>query len=79
MLKLDTVLTYKKDKFYMGDSGQNDKNRVLYFTTEQNLKLLSKYRDWYCDGTFDISPNIFKQVYTVHIIIRGTTLPMVYV
>ncbi|CAF0901798.1 unnamed protein product, partial [Brachionus calyciflorus] len=29
-------------------------------------------------GTFDGSPTLFKQVYTIHIIIRVTTLPMVY-
>jgi hypothetical protein len=54
------------------------RNRVIYFTTDQNLKLISTYSDWYCDGTFNISPTIFKQVYTFHIIIRGTTLPMLY-
>ncbi|CAF1092581.1 unnamed protein product [Brachionus calyciflorus] len=70
--------TYKKNKFYFGDSGPTDKNRVIFFTTDQNLKLLSTYRDWYCDGTFSICPSPFKQVYTIHIIIRGTTLPMVY-
>lgn len=70
--------TYKGCKFYYGDSGKDDKNRVIYFKTDQNLKLMSTYSDWYCDGTFNISPTIFKQVYTFHIIIRGTTLPMLY-
>lgn len=70
--------TYKGSKFYYGDSGKDDQNRIIFFTTQQNLKLMSSYNDWYCDGTFDISPTIFKQVYSVHIIVRGTTLPMLY-
>ncbi|RNA04922.1 hypothetical protein BpHYR1_050747 [Brachionus plicatilis] len=52
--------TYKGVKFYYDDSGKTDKNRVIFFTTDQNLKLLSTYRDWYCDGTFDISPTLFE-------------------
>ncbi|RNA14186.1 hypothetical protein BpHYR1_032868 [Brachionus plicatilis] len=47
----DLRLTYKNSKFFYGDSGKNDKNRIIFFTTEQNLKLLSSYHDWYCDGT----------------------------
>ncbi|CAF1068301.1 unnamed protein product, partial [Brachionus calyciflorus] len=74
----ELTLTYKKSKFLYGDSGKDDKSRIIIFTTEQNIRLLGTYRDWYCDGTFDVSPTLFKQVYTIHIIIRGTTLPMVY-
>ena len=32
----------------------------------------------YCDGTFDISPTFFKQVYTFHVIINGTNIPLAY-
>ncbi|CAF1126577.1 unnamed protein product [Brachionus calyciflorus] len=70
--------TFKGYKFYFGDSGKTDKNRIIFFTTEQNLKILGTYPDWYSDGTFDIAPNIFKQVYTLHVDIRGTILPMLY-
>ena len=70
--------TEKGKKFYYGDSGKSDKNRVIFFSTDENLKLLSTNNDWYMDGTFDIAPAIFKQVYTIHILFRGTTLPMLY-
>ena len=39
---------------------------------------MNSYREWYADGTFDISPTYFKQVYSIHIIINGTVLPLVY-
>ncbi|RNA32767.1 hypothetical protein BpHYR1_049728 [Brachionus plicatilis] len=70
--------TYKNKLFYFADSGSNDRNRVILFTTEDNLKLLSKFNDWYCDGTFDISPTLFKQVYSFHVIINDSALPMMY-
>lgn len=70
--------TIKGKKFYYGDSRKNDKNRIIFFTTDENLKLLSTNNDWYMDGTFDISPTIFKQVFSIHINFRGTTLPMLY-
>ncbi|CAF0828461.1 unnamed protein product [Brachionus calyciflorus] len=57
--------TYIKKNFLFADSGINDKNRT--------------FTDWYCDGTFDISPTLFKQVYTIHIKIDEIALPMVYI
>ncbi|RNA35807.1 hypothetical protein BpHYR1_001897 [Brachionus plicatilis] len=60
----------KKDQlFYFDDSGlkKKDKSRVIIFTTESNLKLLNSYSQWYADGTFDISPSFFTQIYTIHI------------
>ncbi|RNA35677.1 hypothetical protein BpHYR1_024196 [Brachionus plicatilis] len=60
------------------DTGPSDENRILLFTTEDNLRLLEKYRDWYCDGTFDISPVLFKQLYSIHIVVNNKDLPLVY-
>ena len=70
--------TYKEHKFYWVDSGNDDLDRVIIFTTQSNIDLLNKHHDWYADGTFDIAPTFFKQVYTIHIIISGKTLPMLY-
>lgn len=74
----DLRLTYKGSKFYWDDSGANDSKRIIIFTTRSNLDMLDKYRDWYCDGTFDITPTLFKQLYTIHIIAENKDLPMVY-
>lgn len=70
--------TYRNEEFYWDDSGSDDKNRVIVFTTEKNLSLLNDYCDWYADGTFDISPTFFKQIYSLHIIKNGTLIPCVY-
>ncbi|CAF0945070.1 unnamed protein product [Brachionus calyciflorus] len=60
------------------NTGPNDKNRIIIFTTEDNLCLMAKYTDWYCDGTFDISPTLFKQVYSLHVPIKDHVMPMLY-
>ena len=70
--------TYKEEKFYWDDTGAGDKNRIILFTTAKNLALLDKYHDWLGDGTFDISPTFFKQVYSVHILVNGKSYPMAY-
>ena len=70
-------VTYKDQKFYYGKYGSDNK-LVFIFTTEQNLQLLQKYTDWYADGTFDVSPKLFKQLFTVNIIVKNRNLPMLY-
>ena len=70
-------VTYKGDKFYFGSLGSKDR-RVFIFTTECNFKLMNEYCDWYCDGTFDVAPKLFRQLYTVNIIVKNKNLPMVY-
>ena len=65
--------------FYWDVSGQQDSTRVIVFTTENNLRLLQTHREWLSDGYFDLAPErIFKQVYSIHIIVNNKDLPMVY-
>ena len=42
--------TTKDELFYWDDSGNDNKNRVILFTTEKNLTLLDRYHDWLGDG-----------------------------
>lgn len=39
---------------------------------------MNSTNEWYFDGTFDVSPELFKQVVTINIIFRGKNLPLVY-
>jgi hypothetical protein len=58
-------------EFLFYDSKQSDPVRILIFTTNNNLKLMTVNTDWFCDGTFNISPTIFKQVFTIQWSIRN--------
>ena len=48
-----------------------DKSRLIIFTTEENLAMLKEIRDWMMDGTFDMAPMVFKQLYTIGLVYKG--------
>ena len=45
----DSKLLTNETYFY-DDSGSDDKNRILVFTTERNIGSLNKNKNWYGDG-----------------------------
>lgn len=55
-------VTCRRDRFFWEDSGTDDPERILIFTTKENLKLLGRNPNWFCDGTFDISPTLLTQL-----------------
>ena len=60
------------------DSGSDDPDRFLLFTTEENLDILEVNTVWHADGTFKSCPSLFYQVYTVHAVMNGHSIPLVY-
>jgi hypothetical protein len=55
-----------------------DTDRILAFATEKNFIILNKNPHWFGDGTFDVSPLLFKQLYTINVIESGKNLPMIF-
>lgn len=53
-------------------------DRMLIFSTAQNLTLLQRHQDWFADGTFSTAPHLFKQLYTIHVVMFETVVPVVY-
>lgn len=45
---------------------KRSKNRILVFSSDQQLKLLFESDTIFMDGTFDTAPPHFKQVYLIH-------------
>ncbi|XP_060078201.1 uncharacterized protein LOC132557697 [Ylistrum balloti] len=64
------------ERFLHIDDG--DQNRILVFATSEDLAELATADRIYCDGTFYTCPNIFHQIYTIHIEIDGSMYPVVY-
>ena len=60
------------------DSGSDDRERFLIFSIEQNLDLLEHSPQWHADGTFKCCPALFYQLYKVHGVLNGHTIPFVY-
>lgn len=59
------IKTMKGGDFLLFGSGP-DETRMLIFGTKANLNFLSKCHSVYMDGTFDVTPPLFKQIYTIH-------------
>jgi hypothetical protein len=57
--------THNNELFLLCDSGYGDEERVFKFATENNLKLLQDADAWYADGTFEVAPLLYKQIFNM--------------
>ena len=60
----------KREQFLLYDSLEDDDadeacGRILVFATTDNLRTLGKARTWYVDGTFQVVPSIFFQLFVI--------------
>ena len=61
--------TYRNEMFYLGECGTGQ-NKIFIFSTPNNMLLLNEINAWYVDGTFDVAPKLFKQLFTQHVILK---------
>ena len=69
--------TGQMEQFLRHDSGPGP-DRLLIFTTQNNLRLLETSDHWFADGTFSISPPLFTQLYTIHAEYLNQVHPALY-
>ena len=74
----DDLKTTIGEPFYAFDRGKEDPNPFIIFTTTRNSDELEFSAKWAVDGTFAVCPSLFYQLYTMHGIIKDTTVPLVY-
>lgn len=55
----EQFLIYDKHKIISG-------YRIIIFASPKALEFLANSSEWYMDGTFDVAPQLFKQLYTIH-------------
>ena len=80
-LEIPPELTVDKhgNQFLQFDNGKEaGNNRMLIFAREAGLHALATSSMWLLDGTFKVAPNIFYQMYTVHVRKNGTCAPVLY-
>ncbi|KAL8622340.1 hypothetical protein ACOMHN_043344 [Nucella lapillus] len=70
------MLAHHARSFLLANDGDDDK--MLVFSTDKNLEILSASRDFYMDGTFSVSPHLFSQLYTLHVMFLGQMIPVVF-
>ena len=67
------------EDFLLHDSGPGaGEDRILIFSTRRNLEILQRSSDWAMDGTFDIAPPLFSQIYSIHAVYLGRSHPLVF-
>lgn len=64
-------------KFLLYDN-HDSKNRILIFSTTENLELMVKCSHWLADGTFSTVPIYFTQLYTIHCVQHSNVIPTVF-
>ena len=55
-----------------------DKDQMIVFGTLKSLEYLKKSEHWYADGTFDIAPTAYYQIYSLHCFHNGRVFPCIY-
>lgn len=63
VVPIPLTLSYNKEMFVWKDSGYLDHDRIIVFATESNIKLLCTHKSWFVDGTFEVAPLIYKQMF----------------
>lgn len=77
----DLRQTISGKKFLQRDIDVGD-DKVLIFTTDEDLRNMEKCAYWMADGTFKTAPKVFMQLFSIHACvggINGPVLPCVYV
>lgn len=69
----------KKNYPFLLDDNHDNNNRIVIFGTKENLQFLSKCEELQMDGTFDVAPPLFKQLYTIFGRFNGWNVPLVFV
>ena len=75
---IDLTGTWSKDldgeRFVL----QTDSEDIIIFATNKSLKYLTECETIYMDGTFSRCPQLFTQLYSIHGLYKGVSIPLVY-
>ena len=66
------------EQFLLHDSGADDPTRWLVWGTHRSLDFMAGAVDWYADGTFDLAPPFFTQIYSISVFRFGQCVPVLY-
>ncbi|CAM4827788.1 unnamed protein product [Rotaria magnacalcarata] len=70
--------TLNKNEFLITDKTVTRRQRILLFSTSEQLKMLFAAETIFMDGTFSTCPSMFDQVYTIHAIKYDQSSPCVF-
>jgi hypothetical protein len=69
-------VTTTNNAFFLSEHPQK---KFIMFATADNLHRLCDSSTLYMDGTFDVAPLLFTQLYTIHAFVTNKLVPLVYI
>ena len=77
-IEIDDEFTYSLngDRLLRRIEGAGDK--IMLFATDDNLRHLSTLDTIYVDGTFQVCPSLFTQLFSINGFLHGQQFPLVY-
>ena len=63
--------------YVLFDSGREDNDRIIIFGKNDLLRCLERKACWIADGTFKVVPELFFQLYSIHVQVESTSWPCV--
>ena len=67
-----------KEDFLIHDCGPESASRILVFASQSALTHLASADKWYMDGTFDVAPLLFQQLYVIRALLGETAVSCAY-
>lgn len=68
--------TTSGEPFLQAEEG--DINKILIFSTLENINYLCNADRIYCDGTLYTAPHVFDSIFTIHAFVGSTMFPLVF-
>jgi hypothetical protein len=67
-----------KKPFLIYDNGHEEQNRIIIFSTQECMQLLSKSNIWFMDGTFSSAPVLFHQLFVIRAPLGDSAVSCIY-
>ncbi|CAF1618235.1 unnamed protein product, partial [Rotaria magnacalcarata] len=74
----DQLSTTKRNTVFLRYDSGSGNDRIIIFSSTEQLQLLENGEELLVDGTFKVSPSIFYQLYAMHVVYRNAVLPVVF-
>ena len=78
VLRHEYEMTRTGERILLFDSGVGDINRIFKFATNDGIDMLADSNQSFGNGTFQLCPQIFSRIYTVHALVNHEVLPCVF-
>jgi len=70
--------TVDGDSFLVYDNRADSSDRILVFGTHLRLRRLASSDSWFMDGTFDVAPLLFTQLYVIRVPVAESAVTCIY-